>query len=58
VLYIMAVVMAAAAVVAILGLRTGVQKEEPAGGSDTEGAQADVASADAPMRGAEGSAPS
>ncbi len=58
VLYIMAVVMAAAAVVAILGLRGGAQKEEPAGGSDTEGAQADVASADAPMRGAEGSAPS
>ncbi len=57
VLYIMAAVMAAAAIVAFVGLRAGVQKEEPAAASDQPGAQAEVESADAPVRGAEGSAP-
>jgi predicted MFS family arabinose efflux permease len=56
VLYIMAAVMAAAAIVAFVGLRAGRQ-EVPAG-AQTEGVQAEAESADAPMRGAEGSAPS
>ena len=57
VLYIMAAVMAAAAIVAFAGLRAGRQ-EEPAGAApDQPGAQAEVESADAPVRGAKGSAP-
>ena len=56
VLYIMAGVMAAAAIVALSGLRAGVQKEDAAAGTDQEVAHSpDVASADAPVPGAEGS---
>jgi hypothetical protein len=57
VLYIMAAIMAAAAIVALFGLRAGVQKEKTAAGTDAEGAPADVASAETRVPGAEGSAP-
>ncbi len=55
VLYIMAAVMAVAAVVAFVGLRAGRQ-EEPAG-AETNGAQADVADAETRVPGAESSGP-
>jgi EmrB/QacA subfamily drug resistance transporter len=57
VLYIMAAVMAAAAIVGFVGLRAGVQKEEPAAGADTEGAAAGVPGAESRVPGAETSAP-
>ncbi len=56
VLSVMAGVMAAAAIVALFGLRAEVQQEDAAAGTGHEGAHSpDVASADAPVPGAEGS---